>query len=76
WRASQQALEQALATLDKYDPEVKAEAEFALAQALWFSPAQRRRAGDLARHARAVFDGAPGTRRKVTQIDAWLGAHG
>jgi serine/threonine protein kinase/tetratricopeptide (TPR) repeat protein len=76
WRASQQVLEGALSMLDKYDPEVKAEAEFALAQALWFSPPQRRRAHDLARHARAVFDGAPGSRRKVVQIDDWIGAHG
>jgi serine/threonine-protein kinase len=75
WRASQQTLAQALAMLDKYDPEVTAEAEFALAQALWFSPPERGRAKGLVRHARTVLDAGLGNRRKVAQIDAWLGTH-
>lgn len=53
-----------------------AEASFALAQALWSVPAERRRAHELAQQALPLFraEGETGV-AEARQIEAWLGAH-
>ena len=53
-REARDLLERAIAILEKRDAELAAEAEFALGQAMWASPGERRRAVDLARHARGA----------------------
>ena len=58
-REARELLERAIAILEKRDAELTAEAEFALAQAVWASPGERRRAVDLARRARAQLAGKP-----------------
>jgi len=68
------ALERSLLVLESSDPATRAEAQFALAEALWTSPRERRRAETLAKDARAALADAPGGDRKVALIDAWLGA--
>jgi tetratricopeptide (TPR) repeat protein len=75
-REARDLLERAVAILEKRDVEVSAEAEFALAQAMWTSPADRRRALDLARHARTQLAGKPSTDRKRRALEAWLGERG
>jgi len=65
-------LERAIALLEKRDAELTAEAQFALAQALWTSPAERRRAVALARQARTALAGKLSTDRKRQTLEAWL----
>ena len=69
-------LERAVAMLEKRDTELAAEAEFALAQAVWASPAERRRAIVMARHARAQLSGRPKTDRRRQALEAWLRERG
>ena len=68
-------LEHVLQLIGGSDPPTRAEAEFALAQALWASPGERPRAGGLAKQARTTLTVTPGSKRKVARIDAWIGAH-
>ena len=75
-REARDLLERAIAILEKRDAELAAEAEFALAQALWTSPAERRRAVDRARHARAQLAGTRATDRKRQALEAWLRERG
>ena len=65
-------LERAVAMLEKRNAGVAAEAEFALAQALWASPGDRGRAIELARHARVQLGKKPATDRKRQALEAWL----
>jgi tetratricopeptide (TPR) repeat protein len=66
-------LGQAVDILRKFDPQVLAEANFALARALWTSPRDRDHALELARQARAAFGQATaGARKKSAEVDAWL----
>jgi eukaryotic-like serine/threonine-protein kinase len=71
---ARETLERALDLLHASDPPTRAEAEFALAEALWAAPGDRARAGALAEKARATLAATPGARRKVGRIDAWLAA--
>jgi len=75
-REARDLLERAIAILDKRDAEVAAEAEFALAQAMWASPGDRRRAVDRARHARVQLAARPSTDRKRQALEAWLRERG
>jgi tetratricopeptide (TPR) repeat protein len=69
-------LEEALRTRAEKDrdPEHLGETRFALARALWSRPAERQRARDLARQARADYTQVMGTTTAVSAIDAWLRA--
>ena len=64
-------LEQALAQVGSEDPASAAQAQFALAQALW-SSTDRSRAITLAREARRALANTPAERLKVARVDAWL----
>jgi tetratricopeptide (TPR) repeat protein len=74
-KKSRAVLEQVLQLVGASDPPTRAEAEFALAQALWASPGERPRAGRLAKQARTTLTLTPGSKRRIARIDAWLGAH-
>jgi tetratricopeptide (TPR) repeat protein len=54
------------------DPRDLADARFALAQALWASPASRDRAKKLARDARATYEKASWFKDRFAAVDAWL----
>jgi eukaryotic-like serine/threonine-protein kinase len=69
-------LERAIAILGERDAEVAAEAEFALAQAMWTSPGDRRRAVERARHARVQLAARPSSDRKRQALEAWLRERG
>jgi tetratricopeptide (TPR) repeat protein len=69
-------LERAIAILEKRDADLAAEAQFALAQALWTSPGERRRALELARHARTQLAGKLSTDRNRQALEAWLRERG
>jgi tetratricopeptide (TPR) repeat protein len=69
-------LERAVAVLEKRDAELAAEAEFALAEAVWASPAERRRAIQMARHAQKQLSGRPATDRRRQSLEAWLRERG
>jgi serine/threonine-protein kinase len=75
-REARELLERAIGILEKRDPELAAEAEFALAQAMWASPGERRHAVDRARHARTQLAGRPSTDRKRVAVQAWLRERG
>ena len=75
-REARELLERAISILEKRDAELTAEAEFALAQAVWASPGERRRAVDLARRARAQLAGKPTTDRKRQAVETWLRERG
>ena len=51
-------------------------ARFALARALWESPAQRPRALTLAREAKAGYQRLGNLASEVAKVDGWLQAHG
>jgi len=75
-REARDLLERAIAILEKRDAELTAEAQFALAQALWASPAERRRAIELGRRARGVLARKLSTDRTRQALDAWLRERG
>ena len=75
-REARELLERAISILEKRDAELTAEAEFALAQAVWASPGERGRAVDLARRARAQLAGKPTTDRKRQAVETWLRERG
>ena len=75
-REARDDLERSIAILEKLDAELTAEAEFALAQAMWATPGDRRRAIDRARHARAQLAGKPSTDRKRQALETWLRERG
>jgi tetratricopeptide (TPR) repeat protein len=74
-RQARDALEQALQLVGSSDPPTRAEAEFALAQALWSSPRDRARGKTLADKARETLARTPGSRWKLARMDAWLESH-
>jgi serine/threonine protein kinase/tetratricopeptide (TPR) repeat protein len=75
-RDAREALERSSELLAKdQDQQLAAEAEFALAQALWAVPRDRPRALPLARHARAKFESQGGSTKKREAMDAWLRLH-
>lgn len=54
------------------DPLLMAETQFALAQALWPQPAQRRRALELAEAARTSFAGGLDHAKQRDEVESWL----
>ena len=54
------------------NPQLSAEIDFALAEASWAVPSDRRQALRLARHARAATVAAMGSAHKIAEMDAWL----
>ena len=63
------------------DPDNRALADFVLAQALWSAGADRRRARELAHHAREVLAASkdredPQVRDALRELASWLGARG
>jgi len=75
-REARDHLERSVALLEKLNPELSGEAEFALAQAMWATPADRRRAVERARHAQTQLAGKPSTDRTRQALEAWLHEHG
>jgi len=75
-RDARDLLDRAMTILEKQDVEGAAEAEFALAQAMWASPSERKRAIERARHARSQLAGTPSTDRKRQAVEAWLRERG
>jgi tetratricopeptide (TPR) repeat protein len=67
-------LEQAIADLGNEDATSAAQAQFALAQALWSSPREHSRAVAMARQARTALAAAPAERLKLERVDTWLAA--
>jgi tetratricopeptide (TPR) repeat protein len=74
-KEAREKLEEVLRLIGTTDPPTSAEAEFALAQALWAVPRERSRAGALANKARTTLTDVPGGKHKVARIDQWLGSH-
>ena len=74
-KQARETLERVLELLGTSNPPTRAEAEFALAQALWSSPRDRARAGALVGKARTTLAATPGSRWKVARVDQWLGTH-
>jgi serine/threonine-protein kinase len=75
-RTAAATLEKSLALLADQDPRTTAEAEFALARALWSDSApSRRRADGLATRAHASAVKEPGSKRLIADIEDWRREH-
>jgi tetratricopeptide (TPR) repeat protein len=75
-RDARATLQRARDILHAQNPEFAAEADFALARALWPSDRERGRAVSLARQARDAIGSDPRGARQRKTIDDWLSLHG
>jgi tetratricopeptide (TPR) repeat protein len=75
-RGARAPLQEAVALLGKHDPQLTADAEFALARALWVQPGDRARSLALARKARVVVALDKSGARRLAEIDGWLAEKG
>ena len=71
-RTARASLEQSLSLLQKADPEIAAEVQFALARALWSAARERPRALTLARQAASVLGTNAIAKGKLARIESWL----